>query len=383
MSAQWAIVICLLFTGCEKGASPVDPIVYLRNATPQVEKERTIVGAIPGMETSEIQQILLENTIVDTLVFSIHEAGITVNTSHVFTVDKGDFSFKKYTRSDGQFMLNYSKGKGAGPGEIMDPASITVGANGKIGTVDYGNRRITIYDEDTGEEIASFRIKGGFETALLTSSLDKVVIVDTRAETLFNVYSLDYTSTELVLDTMHGRWVQDQENIYGANLGGNIKPHPTEDAYYYLNDYDGWLYGGTFDGEERFLRNTIDNLPLTIVYRGNEKVPGKDDAYWDKSPRTAINGLLSVWDDRIYTSARFETPEVYENPFSIEAYIDVYNATTGDYIESFAYTPIPYCIPQGVYEGDFYFVCQFDDGMSDSMIITRYPVDDFRFDLQG
>lgn len=351
-------VTFILVFGCQE--VPIEDS-YIQEAKPQELNERIIVGEIPNIDVDAFRKLLRDNAVVDTLVFNVM-TGVVTTQEYVYIVDNGDYSVKKYRKSDGHYIRKYSKGRGSGPGEIMNPLSFQTSLDGGVWVLDNGNRRISVFEDSTGDILESIEINVPFAKGVIDASMGRVVVHHPRDSHLFKIYELDRELYSVTHYMDVGNWVSDQsDNHY--NLHGEIRLHPDGGVYYYLSSHDGWLYAGDMDGKDVFLRKTIDNLELAK----NSKRDETDNGYYVETKNAVMHVLLSVWNENLYAwRADVET---------FTGYIDVYSARTGDYIESFKSGTIPQCRMQGVMEDHVYFTCD----TVDYSYVTRVPLNGLRY----
>lgn len=113
---------------------------------------------------------------------------IRVKQDHVYIVSRADHSVLVYTID---FQLVRRIGRiGNGPGELMRPAAVDVGANGDVWVADEGNERIQRFDS-SGKMVSSFPSQRPSKLRLLSDGT--VAVVELFAEPLVKIFRQDGT----------------------------------------------------------------------------------------------------------------------------------------------------------------------------------------------
>jgi len=232
----------------------------------------------------------------------------------VLVLDFGDRSVKEYA-PDGRFLRKYGRGKGQGPGEMMNPTDFGVGPNGEVWVLDPGQARIQVFAE-SGEPARTLSVP--VPAARFALFADGHYTALGNNDWLFHRFRADGSAVG-----PFGRLVPDQlENAIVLQGETNATP---DGGVIYAPLWGGYLARFTPEGGLAFYRHTIDPRPYGVVdlLKGGATTVSKESR---ESPSTVG---ASVAGDEIFllTGAQYQGHR--------RGTIDVYSLRDGTYRYSF------------------------------------------------
>ena len=117
--------------------------------------------------------------------------GIDVRHGKIYVADSGNGIVRVFDRSGAQLMTIGEKG-GDGPGHLIEPVDVDVGAAGRVYVVNSGNNRIEVFRPD-GSADGSFPIRGwqgqGLKEGYLTIDAGGIIYLsDPQSEQVRSIH---------------------------------------------------------------------------------------------------------------------------------------------------------------------------------------------------
>ncbi|HEX2079276.1 MAG TPA: 6-bladed beta-propeller [Longimicrobium sp.] len=233
---------------------------------------------------------------------------------HVYVLDFGDRTIKEFS-PDGTFLRSYGKGKGRGPGELLNPTDFQVTTGGEVWVLDPAQGRIQVFDA-RGEPVRTLRVEVPANRFALYSDGSYVLLGKSE-------WLLYHFTTTGVPAGGFGRLVADQDRNTVA-LQGEISLLPDGDILY------GPMRGGYLarfarSGALVYYRESVDPKPYPDLkfYRGGGSTVKRDARQALSTIGMGVDGE-EVW---VLTVA-----EVDGHP---RGAVDVYATSGGTYRYSF------------------------------------------------
>lgn len=174
---------------------------------------------------------------------------------NVFVLDYGDLRVKKFS-PHGELLQVYGKGKGQGPGELVNPTDFAIGDDGRLWVCD-----------PTGGTISIFASSGALERVLrladrpyrlvLKGDGGFIAIPQRAGEFLFQSYDADGRPGK-----PFGRLIRDQVRN-SMVLDGWLAPAP--DGFVFASNRAGLFAAYDTRGQLLFLAESLDPKPLPRV----------------------------------------------------------------------------------------------------------------------
>jgi len=233
----------------------------------------------------------------------------------IYALDHGALKIRKFD-AKGDILLDYGRGEGMGPGELLGPTDFLVRSNGEVWVLDTGQGRIQVFEPDGSPsrvipvEVPALRIAGIHHG-------QRYILHSVRGF-LFSVYD----SVGSYLDSF-GRLV-DRQMENGLAFQGAVA---TDDAHLVFAPLRaGYLASYTLDGERRFYTETVDRSPYPELIQNPD-----GSIQLSREDRTIINRDVEIVEDEIFVLARISDADRAEA-------VDVYDLHRGEYKYSFPFS---------------------------------------------
>lgn len=225
-----------------------------------------------------------------------------------------DFSAPNIVKlsKNGDLILRFGKGKGKGPGELINPTDFSIDNAGNLWVIDPANGRISVFNNE-GSVLNNFS---------LTKNSYRITVLDN-----FHYVLIPMNNTRLFLLFYNGKEINSFGEIisnqlrYSIMLSGIMASDNNNNIYFAL-DRSSLLLSYDSKGNFRFGVKTIENfepLPKLETFGNNVR----------RLPSTFTSLSLSIKDNKIYILSRagFENVE--------KTSIDIYKSENGLYLNSF------------------------------------------------
>jgi|SRR5690554_3987419 len=227
---------------------------------------------------------------------------------NIYVLDISSPKIAVFSR-DGSLISEIGKGKGQGPGELINPTDFSFDDNNNLWVVDPGQNRIVIFDIKNNILNHIKMIKPGYRIAVINNY--KYIIIPFNNNELFAVYDNDIEINSF------GNIIMQQEK-FSILLSGLLSKDRTNNLYF-TTDRSSLLLSYNHKGDLRFAVKTIEDLePLPKLKEFNNQVMRLPDTFTSLS--------LSIKEDRIYILNRYDLGK------QKSSYIDIYNNKNGQYI---------------------------------------------------
>ncbi len=116
-----------------------------------LELEASAAGPLPWVAESRARRVVLlgrDGSVRRTLgpEHLVRPVGLALTSGCVLVADEGSHTVEVFARG-GEHLLSLG-GHGSGPGELIEPRDVAVGADGRVYVADYGNSRVVIFAPD-------------------------------------------------------------------------------------------------------------------------------------------------------------------------------------------------------------------------------------------
>lgn len=238
------------------------------------------------------------------------------NSGNILVLDWSDLRVKEFS-PDGKLLRAFGEEMGK-PGAFVNPTGFAMDSGGNLWVCDLKQERIGVFNADGTKRT----IKPQNTPYRIAAIGDKMVTMDTPVNnTLFETFDLSGQQLK-----SFGELLEDQANK-GIILDGDIVTDAENHGIIYGGRYLGILGAYDAEGKQRFLVQTIDNVPPPTVL-DVESVGKKRKV----KPNTALPVLsLSILDNELYVLSGVH-PDGTAGPGG--KVIDVYNKQDGHYLYS-------------------------------------------------
>lgn len=237
----------------------------LQTPTPQQGSERRLEESTPQRlwTIGGDQQLAGDAVLYGSLEVKVGPGG------EVFVLDLGDLAIKHFT-AEGAFVRSYGNGQGQGPGEFTAVTDFSVVRSGELWVADDSNGRISVFDRTDGSLLRTVRPDAPTYRVLPRADGRFALLHAYMLDDLFSTF--DAEGNRLAA---FGRFV-DQQAEHPLVLDGWLESDG-EVGFVYVGRYASLIGRYGMAGEERYLRETIEPVPL---------------------PRLMSNGSGTMWVDR-------------------------------------------------------------------------------------
>ncbi len=236
-----------------------------------------------------------------------------VNSGNIFVLDWSDLRVKEFS-PDGKLLRAFGDEVGS-PGAFVNPTGFALDSGGNLWVCDLKQQQIGVLNSDGSKRTIKpqntiYRI-----AAIGDRMMTMVAPGDSR---LFETYDLSGQQLK-----SFGELLEDQSNK-GIILDGDIVADAANHGIIYGGRYVGIIGAYDAEGKQRFLVQTIDNVPqpTMLASEGRQKV----------KPNTTRSVLsLSVLDNELYVLSGVHTDGTAGSGGKV---MDVYNKQDGHYLYS-------------------------------------------------
>jgi len=239
--------------------------------------------------------------------------------NHIYVLDyKPEPRLLKINPETNTIVTEYGKGKGRGPGELLNPTDFDVTSNGSVWVADHPSSRIVMFGPQ-GSYHDEWVIKHVPYKISLTRS-NEVFIHSTGDPTIKLADSLQnilWNSEQLVENPKRWAYV----------LNGFVMATEDERSALFISNYAGIIVKYNHNGSLTFARRTI-NYEQNISWK---PIPGLDYRAF-QIDRTSLDHAVAngfIKDDNIYVLVQF-----YGDGERLRQVIDVYSTVDGSYVQS-------------------------------------------------
>ncbi len=238
------------------------------------------------------------------------------NNGNIFVLDWSDLRVKEFS-PDGKLLRAFGEEVGS-PGAFVNPTGFALDSGGNMWVCDFKQERVGIFNTDGSKR--SFKPKNTiYRIAAIGDVMITMVVLEYSR--LFETYDLSGQQLK-----SFGELLEDQANKALA-LDGDIVADTENHGIIYGGRYLGIIGAYDAEGKQRFLVQTIDNVPQPTVL--DVESEGKKRKI---KPNTALPVLsLSVLDNELYVLSGVH-PDGTAGPGG--KVMDVYNKQDGHYLYS-------------------------------------------------
>lgn len=236
------------------------------------------------------------------------------NNGNIFVLDWKDLRVKQFS-PDGKLLKAFGEEVGS-RGAFDNPTGFTVDSGGNMWVCDFKQERVGVFNTDGSQR--SFKPK---HTIYRMASIGDVMITMVVLEysRLFEVYDLSGKQLKTF-----GELLEDQANK-GLALDGDIVADTENHGIIYGGRYLGIIGAYDTEGKQRFLVQTIDNVPQPTVLN----IEGRMRKV---KPNSALPVLsLSIQDKELYVLSGVHPDGTADRAGKI---MDVYDKQDGHYLYS-------------------------------------------------
>lgn len=245
----------------------------------------------------------------------------------IYVLDLGTPNIIKFSK-EGNIVSKFGKGKGKGPGELINPTDFSIDEKGNIWIIDPAQGQVLVFDK-RGDILSNFKvIIPSYRISTLNSTKEvkdsfNYVLVSLNNDKLFHIYQSNKAINSF------GNMITNQEK-YSIMLSGKLATDNNNNIYF-TADRGSLLVSFNSKGNLRFAIKTIENSePLPKIKIENNIL---------RLPNTFTSLDISIKNDKIFILNRFGLEKLKKNV------IDIYNSKNGQYIFSII-------IPERIYSCD-------------------------------
>jgi hypothetical protein len=233
---------------------------------------------------------------------------------NIFVLDWSDLRVKEFA-PDGKLLRTFGEEVGS-PGAFVNPTGFAMDSGGNLWVCDIKQRRIGVFNTDGTKRT----IKPQNNVYRIAAIGDVMIMMDTPVHSrLFETYDLSGQQLK-----SFGELLEDQSDK-GLILDGDIVADGENHGFIYGGRYLGIIGAYDAEGRQRFLVQTIDNVPQPTVLDiegGRRKV----------KPNTTRPVLsISVMDNELYILSGVNTDGTAGSSGKV---MDVYSKQDGHYLYS-------------------------------------------------
>jgi len=235
------------------------------------------------------------------------------NSGNVFVLDWSDLRVKEFS-PDGKLLKAFGEEAG-NPGAFVNPTGFALDSGGNLWVCDIKQRQIGVFNTDGTKRT----IKPQNNVYRIAAIGNAMIMMDTPVQsTLFETYDLSGKQLK-----SFGELLEDQSDN-GVVLDGDIVADAENHGIIYGGRYLGLIGAYDAEGKERFLVQTIDNLPQPRVLdiEGTRKVK-------PNTTRTVLS--LSLLNNELYVLSGVHPNGTADRGGKI---MDVYDKQDGHYLYS-------------------------------------------------
>src|ERR1051325_1456678 len=237
------------------------------------------------------------------------------NSANIFALDWSDLRVKEFS-PDGKLLRTFGEGADS-PNAVANPTGFALDSGGNMWMCDFKTERVGIFNGD-GSKGKFFKPK------------DTIYRMAAIGDVMMTMVTLDYGKLFETYDSSgkqlkaFGELLEDQANK-GLALDGDIVADSENHGIIYGGRYLGILGAYDIEGKQRFLVQTIDNVPQpTVLNIGGRMRKVK--------PNTALPVLsLSILDNELYVLSGVHPDGTAGDTGKI---LDVYDKQDGHYLYS-------------------------------------------------
>lgn len=278
---------------------------FLAGGGPKTQPTSVRVWRKPGFE---------KTAVVDSASLKAPAKIQANNNGHVFVLDWSDFRVKEFS-PDGKLLKAFGEEAGS-PEAFINPTGFAMDSGGNMWICDFKQERVGVFNADGTKR--SFRPRN---TIYRLAALGDVMITMAVLEhdRLFEIY--DSSGKQL---KSFGELLEDQANK-ALVLDGDIVADTDNHGIIYGGRYLGIIGAFDAEGSQRFLVQTIDNVPQPRVLNVGEKMR-------KMKPNTALPVLsLSIVGNELFVLSGVHPDGTPGHGGKV---MDVYNKQNGNYLYS-------------------------------------------------
>lgn len=281
------------------------PTAFLAGGAPKAQLTTVRVWRKPGFK---------KTAVIDSASLKAPAKIQVNNDGHVFVLDWSDLRVKEFS-PDGK-LLRTSGEEAGGPEAFINPTGFAMDSGGNMWICDFKQERVGVFNADGSKR--SFRPKNTiYRLAALEDVMVTMVVLEHNK--LFETY--DSSGNQL---KSFGELIEDQANK-ALVLDGDIVADTENHGIIYGGRYLGIIGAYDAEGKQRFLVQTIDNVP-------QPKVVNVEDKMRKMKPNTALPVLsLSVLGNEVYVLSGVHSDGTEGRSGKI---MDVYDKRDGHYLYS-------------------------------------------------
>lgn len=240
------------------------------------------------------------------------------NSGNILILDWSDLRVKEFS-PDGKLLKAFGEEIGK-PGAFVNPTGFAMDSGRNLWVCDLKQQRIGVFNTDG----TTRTIKPQNTSYRIAAIGDKMVTMDTPVNnTLFETYDLSGQQLK-----SFGELLEDQANK-GIILDGDIVTDAENHGIIYGGRYLGILGAYDAEGKQRFLVQTIDNVPQPTVLDVKLDVEGKKRTIKPDTTRPVLS--LSVLDKELYVLSGVLPDGTVGSGGKV---MDVYDKQDGHYLYS-------------------------------------------------
>ena len=236
------------------------------------------------------------------------------NSVNIFVLDWSDLRVKEFS-PDGKLLRAFGEEVGS-PGAFANPTGFAMDSGGNLWVCDIKQRRIGVFNTDGSKRT----IKPQNNVYRIAAIGDVMIMMDTPVHSrLFETYDLSGQQLK-----SFGELLEDQSNK-GLILDGDIVADAENHGIIYGGRYLGIIGGYDAEGKQRFLVQTIDNIPQPKVL----DIEGRRQKIDPNASRTVLS--MSLLDNELYILSGVHPDGTTSSGGKV---MDVYNKQDGHYLYS-------------------------------------------------
>lgn len=237
--------------------------------------------------------------------------------NYLYIGDYSNMSFKRFTL-DGNYVDQFGKGKGRGPGEFIVGTDFTVSDDNFFYVIDIRKKELMKFDNSTTEYITSSTVD--FDASRITSSAGNIIIQGLMQENIFKIMD---EQGNLVRE--FGTIIDDQL-INSLSLSGRIEAFNNNGEFIYVPRRASYIFFYDDNGDKLRTIHTIDRIAFE---RSNKSKVG--DRRMVRAPQSKVQTEdIDIHDNKIYLSQL----TIQEDSSLPKSFLDVYELNTGKYLHS-------------------------------------------------
>jgi hypothetical protein len=236
------------------------------------------------------------------------------NSGNIFVLDWSDLRVKEFS-PDGKFIKAFGDKIGE-PGAFINPTGFALDSGGNVWVCDLKQQRIEVFNADGSQKTITPK-NTTYRIAAVGDAM--ITMVTPTHDRLFETYDLSGQQRQ-----SFGEILADQTDK-GIILDGDIVADTENHGIIYGGRYLGILGAYDAEGKQRFLVQTIDNVPPPAVL--DVEHAGKKRKIKPNTTRPILS--LSVLDKELYVLSGVDSDSAAGGKV-----IDVYDKQNGQYLYS-------------------------------------------------